>query len=336
MKIEKLPSGSYRIRKTYKGIAYSVVTDYKPTQKEALRLMSNELEKAQLKKTRMTYGEAAEDYLEVKANVLSPATIRGYRTMINGATERFKATRLSELTAVDVQREVNRYAVNHCAKTVRNFHGFISAVLQVYAPNIALHTTLPQEIKEEPYILTDEDVRRILAAARGSMFESALTLAVFGLRRSEICALTMDDIGDGVIHVNKAKVAGADGAWHIKTTKTASSTRDVYVPTAVTDRIREVGLYSGYPDSIRRYLLQLQDDLGIPHFSLHKLRHYFASISHYLGVPDDYILAAGGWKSDSVLKRVYRHAMEDKNREAQAVVGEHIAAFLDADPDSAE
>ncbi len=36
MKIEKLPSGSYRIRKMYKGKSYQIVTDYKPTQKEAI------------------------------------------------------------------------------------------------------------------------------------------------------------------------------------------------------------------------------------------------------------------------------------------------------------
>ena len=44
MKIEKLPSGSYRVRKMYKGKTYTVVFDYKPTQKEALQAISAELE----------------------------------------------------------------------------------------------------------------------------------------------------------------------------------------------------------------------------------------------------------------------------------------------------
>lgn len=47
MKIEKLPSGSYQIRKMYRGTTYTVVTDYKPTQKEAVRLMADELDKVQ-------------------------------------------------------------------------------------------------------------------------------------------------------------------------------------------------------------------------------------------------------------------------------------------------
>ena len=39
MKIEKLLSGSYRIRKMYKGKMYTVVFDRKPTQKEAMQAM---------------------------------------------------------------------------------------------------------------------------------------------------------------------------------------------------------------------------------------------------------------------------------------------------------
>jgi integrase len=49
--------------------------------------------------------------------------------------------------------------------------------------------------------------------------------------------------------------------------------------------------------------------LGIPFFSLHKLRHFFASYSHELGYSDAVIQAIGGWETDHVMKSVYRHAM---------------------------
>ena len=39
MQIEKLPSGSYRIRQQYNKKRYDVVVDHKPTQKEALELL---------------------------------------------------------------------------------------------------------------------------------------------------------------------------------------------------------------------------------------------------------------------------------------------------------
>ena len=55
----------------------------------------------------------------------------------------------------------------------------------------------------------------------------------------------------------------------------------------------------------------VQTRLGLPHFSLHKLRHYFASSSHAMGIPDAVIMSMGGWKTEIVMKSVYRHAQEE-------------------------
>lgn len=59
MKIEKLPSGSYRIRKMYKGQTYTIVFDHKPTQKEAVQAMAAELDKIQEKYESLTFRAAA-------------------------------------------------------------------------------------------------------------------------------------------------------------------------------------------------------------------------------------------------------------------------------------
>ena len=88
MKIEKLPSGSYRIRKTYKGQAYTVIFDSKPTQKEAMQAMAKELDRVQEKRTSMTFRDAANEYIESKRNVLSPATIRGYKSYMGSLSEK--------------------------------------------------------------------------------------------------------------------------------------------------------------------------------------------------------------------------------------------------------
>ena len=84
MKIEKLPSGSYRIRKMYKGQAYTVIFDFKPTQKEAITAMAKELEKVKSAKTNMTFRKAAESYVDMKKNVLSPRTIKEYSEDMEG------------------------------------------------------------------------------------------------------------------------------------------------------------------------------------------------------------------------------------------------------------
>lgn len=328
MKIEKLKSGSYRIRKMYKGVVYSVVVDYKPTQKEALILLAHELKKAQSQKMHITFETAANRYIEIKDNVISPSTIAGYASLINSMSKSFKKKIITDITSVDVQAEINRYAKGRSAKTVMNMHALISGVLGSYVPDLQLNTTLPMYIKPKAYIPSDSDIKAILKEAKGSKYESALILASFGLRRSEICALTDDDISNGEISITKALVRNRNKEWVIKQTKTENGTRIVKVPTEVTDRIKEVGLYEGYPGSILKYLNRAQDRLGIPRFPLHKFRHYYASICHYLGIPDNYIMLSGGWKTDNILKTVYRHALDDKSSEMDKISGDHLKSIV--------
>ena len=78
MKIEKLPSGSYRVRKMYKGKMYSVVFDGKPTQKEALLAITDRLKNVQEKHTNRTFLDAGEQYIGKlkKVENLEMSTIR--------------------------------------------------------------------------------------------------------------------------------------------------------------------------------------------------------------------------------------------------------------------
>ncbi len=318
MKIEKLPSGSYRIRKTYKGKTYAVIFDYKPTQKEAMQAMAAELDKVKGKYDSMFFRGAAEKYIESKRNVLSPSTIRGYVGILKNLPQDFLDKRIQDITALDIQEEINRLAKEHTPKTVRNYHGFISAVLGIFCPNLKLTTTLPQKIKNEPYIPSDEDVRRILERAKGTEYEIPLVLACYGLRRSEICALRLEDIDGDIVHINKAIVQNEKEEWIVKTTKTTASTREIIIPLEIAEKIQEKGyVYKGHPHSIVSYLSQAEEILGIPHFSLHKLRHYFASKMSAMNIPEANIMKMGGWETDYVMKGVYRHAMEDKSNQVQ-------------------
>ncbi len=318
MKIEKLPSGSYRIRKNYKGKTYTVIFNQKPTQKEAMQAMAAELDKVQGKFERMTFQAAAEEYIEAKRNVLSPTTIRGYNSAIKTISKKFRDINVHDITALDIQAEVNRLAKDHTPKTVRNYHGFISAVLGTFCPNLKISTTLPQKIKHEPYIPSDEDVQRILGYIKDTEYEIPIALACYGLRRSEICALKPGDIIGNTVHINKARVLNENREWVEKSTKTTSSTREVVIPARIAEKIQKQGyVYKGHPNSITRYLEATEDALGIPRFSMHKLRHYFASKMSAMNIPEANIMRMGGWETDYVMKSVYRHAMEDKNKQEQ-------------------
>jgi integrase len=330
MKIEKLPSGSYRVRKMYKGQTYSVIFDYKPTQKEAMQAMSAELDKVQGKHERMTFETAAKNYIASKSNILSPSTEREYTRTINRLSQGFRSLNISDITQNDIQKEINRFAKKLAPKTVRNYHGFISAVLGSYQPELKIYTTLPQKVKKEPYIPSDRDVKIIMEHSIGTMFEIPILLGCYGLRRSEICALNIEtDLENNVLHVNKAMVMNKDNKWVIKSTKTTVSARDVIISPKLADKMRNQGyVYQGHPNSISDYLGRIEAKYDIPHFSLHKLRHYFASKMSALKIPEVDILAMGGWETDYVMKAVYRHSMEDSRIKSQKRASDKLAKII--------
>ncbi len=330
MKIEKLPSGSYRVRKMYQGNNYTVTFDHKPTQKEITQSLAAEMDKVQTKKTRLTFEAAAQQYIEVKSNVLSPSTIRGYHSVLGSISDDFKSKHMDDITGIDIQKEINSFATTKSPKTVRNMHGFISAVIGMFRPNMKISSTLPQKVKKEPYIPSDRDIKIILDHAKGTMFEIPLLLGCYGLRRSEICALDIStDLEDNVLHVNKAMVLDNDKNWVIKSTKTTASTRDVIIPSYLADKIREQGfVYQGHPNSITRWLWRLQDHLNMEHFSLHKFRHYFASKMSSLNIPEADIIAMGGWETDHVMKTVYRHALEEDKKKSQQMASDRLSEVI--------
>lgn len=329
MKIEKRPSGRYRVRKMYKGQMYTVSFDHKPTQKEAMQAMASELDKVRNVHTQMSFRRAAESYVDMKRNVLSPKTIKEYLGTANRIPEWFCSIPLLDINQVQINRLVNELSKDKSPKTVRNYHGFVTAVLGTFCPNLKISTTLPQKVKREPYTPSQEDVRRILEMAKGTRYEIPIMLACYGMRRSEICALTAEDIEKDIVRINKAMVQDENNKWVTKITKTTESSRTIIIPVDLAEKIRSQGyVYRGHPGGITEYLEKVEDRLGIPRFPLHKLRHYFASQMSALGVPEADILKMGGWETDHVMKSIYRHSMMEKEEAAKRDAAEKLREAL--------
>lgn len=324
MNITKLPSGNYRIRYSVNGERKAFTIDHKPTKTEALRLIS---ERSNISKPKYTFRNACEAYIDVKSNSLSPSTIRGYRGLLKQISDPLLDTKLESVTLHMIQFELDTYANNRSSKSIRNMSGFIMGVMRYYGSDLP-SPRVPKKDKKLPYIPTKEEVSAIYSEAKGSKYEIALLLAGMGLRRSEICALTLQDLRDNTLTINKAKVQGYGEEWHIKGTKTADSTREIVLPDYIAELIRTTGtIYDGYPSAINQYLHKCQDKLSIERFSLHKLRHFFASYLHDLGYSDKQIESMGGWKTDNVMKTVYTHAleMEQAKKTAASAIGSLIS-----------
>jgi len=332
MNISKLKSGSYRIRETRKGKTYSVTVDHKPTQSEARSLLDEMQAKnpVLLSNRSITFSQAYEGFKETKGAVLSPSTLKGYRTAFRALPAWFTSMQIVDIEPRHIQKVVNDHSVSHSPKTTKNLHCFVSTVLRLYGHENT-SVTLPQAQQAPVYIPSKEDVGRLLKAVHGSKYEVPVRLGMYGLRRSEIMALTLDDLSaDNVLTINKALVEGENGTV-LKSTKTTQSTRTIVLDPQLADLIRQQGtIYDGSSSRLTMAVTAYEDAAGIPHFSLHKLRHFFASYMHELGFSDKQIQAAGGWSTDMVMKRVYTHAMEME--QAQKKMAEAILSVTPSDP----
>lgn len=330
--IRKLPSGSYQIRKMIDGQNLSMVIDHKPTNTEADKLLYSLASSQGISaERRLTFERAARSYIDSKSSIISQSTLRGYESMLRNLPDAWKGRAVSQVRQSDVQRLLNRHAASHSPKSVRNLSGFVSCVMRSVSPSWQNSVTLPQKEDPEFYVPEESDVRAILAAVKGTRYEIALWLAVYGLRRSEICALRSSDLDGTALTINKALVEGV-GQWSVKTCKTVSSVRTIYVSQYVADLIRALPpdspVYTGTPGRINGYLHSVQKRLGIPAFSLHKLRHFFASSARDI-MSDAYVEEAGGWKPGSqIMKKVYSYAQKEKAAKKKAELAEKLGSLL--------
>lgn len=331
MNIEKLPSGSWRIRKTIKGKTYSVIMDYKPTKTEAENIMFEKIMESKNeaeKKNTITFKEAGAKYIESKESVLSPKTVREYKSMNKNIAEWFSGKPVMDIEQLDINTLVNKLSADKKSpKTIRNYHGFVSAVLKTFRPTISINTTLPQKVRNAVYIPSKDDIDKILNELRETEFETPIRLAMHGMRRSEICSLTVDDIQKVIyqdkktgyqITINKATVLNEDNEWVQKGTKVSASTRTIPIDTELAEMILEKGyVYKGHPNSITCKMKKVQKKLEIEPFGIHKLRHYFASELVANGIPAVDIQYLGGWETDIVMKTVYTHSKLEQDKESR-------------------
>ena len=318
---KKLPSGNWRAlaSKTINGklIRKSFTA---PTKKEAEFLAAEWQVKLEEENSieNITLHQAYQKYIELKKSVLSPTTIMGYKSLSENSFLGIMDMPIEKITSLIVQMEVTALAKNHSAKHVRNAVGLLKAVLKVFRPNLFLEDiTLPQKVKPDLYIPDDNEIKKLLDSVKGKPIEIPILLAAFGpMRRSEICALTSDDINGNIVVVKKALVRSETGLL-TKETKTYSSTRMIHYPDFVIEKIKNIKgkIVTMHPNTITDKFSEELKKCGLPHFRFHDLRHYAVSTLHAINVPDKYIMARGGWATNHTMNNVYNHILQSKQDE---------------------
>lgn len=108
-------------------------------------------------------------------------------------------------------------------------------------------------------------------------------------------------------------------------TKTENSTREIYLPDSLVEEIKEAGtIYDLTPPMLVKTLHKYQDELGIERFRLHDFRGFYATYAHSIGIPDEFVMKAGGWRTDNIYKSTYRDVLQEKNEEMQKKIANSI------------
>lgn len=187
------------------------------------------------------FGEAAQNYIEAKENILSPSTIKGYIWVLKSLRDIADLPIYILQNGDTVQKAMNKSAAIHSAKTLKNQYGFISAILKynnLTPPQVSLK---PAE-KREILVSTKKDAEKILKMIKKYPdIECQILLALTcGLRQSEIAALTPSKINGDKLTISAARVMGANKQLTLKnTSKSKAGNRTIIMPTYLAKQIKK-------------------------------------------------------------------------------------------------
>lgn len=263
----------------------------------------------------ITLTKAIDRYIERKDAVLSPSTIRGYRGYQRNRFPNLMSMDVSKITTAIAQSAVNAETKNRSPKTVLNAWAFVNTVIESVTGR-RLNITTAQIVTDERPWLAPSQITQFCKCIAGQPCEIGALLALSSLRRSEIIALTWDnvDLVNRVIHVRGAAVYNQDNKLVVKKqNKNRSSRRDVPIMMnqlyaalqAVADQAGCV--VNVAPNTLRNQINRVCRANGLPEVGVHGLRHSFASLAAYLRIPEPIAMEIGGWADSKTMRKIYTH-----------------------------
>lgn len=286
----------------------------------------------------LTVKQAMTGYIDGLKNTVSPATIYTYDQIMRLRLKSIMDIPIKKITLEQIQIAIDAEASRLAPKTVRNISAFLSSSIKKYYPDFVYRVKLPQKSKSPIKIPTQDEVQKILAEAEGTEMEIPLLLAAcLGLRRSEILGLKWSniDFDKSVLQIDTAIVGGIGGKMFEKSPKTFSGYRQISIPPFIVDKLRfeKTLAKTEYVTDLNGNIIykryeHILEKLGLPHYRLHDLRHYHASIMLAMGIPNKYAQQRMGHATDNMLKNVYQHIIESKKTEIDNTLDSYFDDFF--------
>lgn len=340
-KAEKLPSGKYRSRVSYKGKdgKFHTQSFTAPTKREA-EYMAREFElSAEYDSDYANWNldRAIDEYIEQKSHILSPTTIQGYkktkersfRSIMKLPLKVINSDVLNKAVIEEMNRET-QHGGKPSPKSVKNAYGLVSATLGRFMPDRTYRVDMPRLERQIRQLPSPADVYN---AIKGEDIELACLLAMWlSFSQSEIRGLTKSLSIDGdyitirqvMVHVNHKDVMKPLG-------KTDARMRRHRMPKYIKDLIDSVEgdvIVPYHPSYLLKKLKRCLAKHNVPEITFHDLRHVSASIMAALRIPDKYAQERGGWGTDSTMKRIYMETFSEEREKADDKVDEYFRMNL--------
>ena len=287
---KKLPSGSWRVQVLagYDASGKKIQKSFTaPTKWEAEKMADEYKRYKKEKPTDKQVGKIIDEYIEIKSNVLSPTTIRGYKAIRATRLQSIMGEKLSRLTATDIQRAVNDDSAVYSAKSLRDAYFLLVAAVKRVSPETAVcwNITLPAKKPVIKQLPRPEDVFQ------------AVNIIV---QRSKLYVNGEDIVREINKTYNSTRILKVpEYILNLIETKKDKAESDYIVPLTY-------GAISGrFARLMKKYKYKI---------SFHDLRHINASVMVSLGIPDKYAMERGGWSTDNVLKSVYQHTFSEERK----------------------
>lgn len=279
----------------------------------------------------LTVKQAIDAYISERDSILSPSTIRGYRTIVRTRFQSIMDRRVADIAEDEWQKILNDECRIASGKTVKNAFALVKSALNLKA-DYQINAKRIQPPRVDPHdipFLQPEEIPAFIQEVRDTAIAVPALLAVSSLRASEIAALRWENIPPNpkAIEVRGAMVRDEHDKLVLKKrNKTAGSTRTVplMIPelSAAIERDRKPSgpvLEMG-TNWLRQQIHRACLRAGVTDVPLHGLRHTFASLCYHLSIPEEIVMEIGGWDDIGTVRKIYTHlARSDVQRHKQAL-----------------
>lgn len=280
----------------------------------------------------LTLTKAIDDYITSKDNVLSPATVRGYR---NIQRNRFKNLmeqdiyELLDLSKEEWQTIINEESKKCSPKTIRNSFSFIKTVIKEKTNQVIPDMTMPAVIVHDTAFLSPDEILKFVKAVYDTDIAVPALLALSSMRMSEIQSLNWEEIKPNPDFIRVGGTMVLDEHHKLqrrKQNKNQTSARHVpiLIP-ELSEAIERDRKPSGpvmafsrshFLDSVHR----ICKENNLSDVTVHGLRHSFASLAYSLKVPEKHAMEIGGWADSGTMHKIYTHiSKQDISRYKTAI-----------------